>query len=154
MLPYLAASGNNLNVKCTKLYLQSMTDLLTDHPDVYRDFLSGLHVTRRSDRFWAGLSIDLVIEQVLMRSLKTSGGLTRGRGLTEQQRLIWLLSMSVCAEANHIMQDLTGVQFNYGKQNKDMSKTRQTRHMKDTVTILSGLATHNPQNLPPTAAAA
>jgi len=62
--------------------------------------------------------------------------------------------MPACAEANHIMQELTGVHFNSGKQNKDMSKTRQTRHMKDTVTILSGLATHNPQNLPPTAAAA
>ena len=124
-----------------------MTDLRTDQPDVYRDFLSGLHVARRSDRFWAGLSIDLVIEHVLMRSLKTSGGLTRGRGLTEQQRLIWLLSMPACAKTNHIMQELTGVQFNSGEPNKDMSKARQTRDMKDTVTILSGLATHNPFSL-------
>ena len=82
-----------------------------------------------------------------MRSLKTSGGLTRGRGLTEQQCLIWLLSMPACAETNHIMQELTGVQFNSGEQNKDMSKARQTRDMKDTVTILSGLATHNPFSL-------
>lgn len=63
------------------------------NPDVYRAFTSGLHVARRSDWFWAGLSIDLVIEQVFMRSLKTGGGLTTGRGLTEQQRLIWLLLM-------------------------------------------------------------
>ena len=147
MLPYLAASGHNLYVKCARLYLQSMTDLRTDHPDVYRDFASGLHVARRSNRFWAGLSIDLVIEQVLMRSLKTCGGLTRGRGLTEQQRLIWLLSMPACAETNHIMQELTGVQFNSGEQNKDMSKARQTRDMKDTVTILRALATHNPFSL-------
>ena len=82
-----------------------------------------------------------------MRSLKTSGGLTRGRRLTEQQRLIWLLSMPVCAETNHIMQELTEVQFNSGEQNKDMSKARQTRDMKDTVTILSGLAAHNPFSL-------
>ena len=147
MLPYLAASGHNLYVKCARLYLQSMTDLRTDHPDVYRDFALGLHVARRSNRFWAGLSIDLVIEQVLMRSLKTCGGLTRGRGLTEQQRLIWLLSMPACAETNHIMQELTGVQFNSGEQNKDMSKARQTRDMKDTVTILKALATHNPFSL-------
>ena len=59
MLPYLAASGHNLYVKCARLYLQSMTDLRTDHPDVYRDFASGLHVARRSNRFWVGLSIDL-----------------------------------------------------------------------------------------------
>ena len=147
ILPYLAASGHNLYVKCARLYLQSMSDLRTDRPDVYRAFTSGLHVARRSDRFWAGLSIDLVIEQVLMRSLKTGGGLTRGRGLTEQQRLIWLLSMPACAETNHIMQELTGVQFNSGEQNKDMSKARQIRDMKDTVTILRALAAHYPFSL-------
>lgn len=36
-----------------------------------------------------GLSY-LVIEQVFMRNIKTSGGLARGRGMTEIQRLIWL----------------------------------------------------------------
>ena len=84
MLPYLAASGHTLYVKCARLYLQTMTDLPNQHPDVYQSFLSGFHVVRRSDRLWAGLPTDLIIEQVLMRSLKTSGGLTRGRGMTEQ----------------------------------------------------------------------
>ena len=82
-----------------------------------------------------------------MRSLKTGGGLTRGRGLTEQQRLIWLLSMPACAEKNHIMREMTGVQFNSGEQNKDMSKARRIRDMKDTVTILRALAVHNPFSL-------
>ena len=66
MLPYFAASGHNLYVKCARLYLQSMSNLRDDHPAVYRDFVSSLHVVRRSDRLWAGLSTDLVIEQVLM----------------------------------------------------------------------------------------
>ena len=101
-----------------------MSNLRDDHPAVYRDFVSGLHVVRRSDRLWAGLSTDLVIEQVLMLSLKTSGGLTRGRGFTEQQRLIWLLSTPACAETNRAMQELTGVKSNSGEQNKDMSKAR------------------------------
>ena len=35
-----------------------------------------------------------------MRSMKTSGGLTRGRGMTEKQLLMWLLAMSACAEVN------------------------------------------------------
>ena len=59
-----------------------------------------------------------------MRSLKTSGGLIRGRGLTEQQRLILLLSMPAYAETNYIMQELTGVQFNSGEQNRDTVFTR------------------------------
>jgi len=62
-------------------YLQFMQSLDTIHPDVYQSFTSGLHVIRRRDRWWAGLPTDLVIEQVLMRSLKTADGLTRGTGI-------------------------------------------------------------------------
>ena len=149
MLPYLAASGHNLYVKCARLYLQSMSSLRDDHPVVYRDFVSGFHVVRRSDRLWAALSTDLVIEQVLLRSLKTSGGLTRGRGFTEQQRLIWLLSMSACPETNRAMQELTGVKSNSGEQNKDMSKARQKRDAKDTLVILTTFADRDPFSADP-----
>ena len=62
-----------------------------EHPEVYTSFQDGLHVVRRSDRYWAGLSTDsLAIEQVLIRSVKTRGGLTRGRGMSESQRLLCL----------------------------------------------------------------
>lgn len=121
-----------------------MSNLRDDHPTVYRDFVSGLHVVRRSDRLWAGLSTDLVIEQVLMRSLKTSGGLTGGRGFTEQQRLIWLLSMPACAETNRAMQELAGVKSNSGERNKDMYKARQKRDAKDTLVILTTFEDRDP----------
>ena len=149
MLPYLAASGHNLYVKCGHLYLQSMSNLQKEHPEVYRKFIAGFHVVRRSDREWPGSSTDLVIEQVLMPSLKTSGGLTRERAMTEQQRLIWLLSMPACAETNRLMQELTGVQYNSGEQNKDMTKARQKRDMKDTLEILTTLIDRNPFALDP-----
>ena len=144
MLPYLAASGHNLYVKCARLYLQSMSNLRDHHPAVYRDIVSGLHVVRRSDRLWAGLSTNLVIEQVLMRSLKTSGGLTRGRGFTEQQRLIWLLSMPACAETNRAMQELTGVKSNSGEQNKDMCKARQKRDANYSLVTLATFEDRDP----------
>ena len=76
MLPYLTASGHNLYTKSTRVYLQQMANLKEEHPDVHQRFEDGLHVIRRSDRLWAGLSSDLIIDQVLMRSMKTSGGLT------------------------------------------------------------------------------
>ena len=76
MLPYLAASGHNHYTKSAWVYLQRMSQLEEQHPDIYQQFQEGLHVVRRSDRLWAGLSTDLLIEQVLMRSMKTSGGLT------------------------------------------------------------------------------
>ena len=85
MLFYLAAAGHNLNTKSVRLYLQSMSSLEADHPDVYRKFETGFHVVRRSNRLWAGLSTVLVLERVLMRSLKTNCGLKKGCRVTERQ---------------------------------------------------------------------
>ena len=67
MLPYLTACGHNHYTKSAWIYLQ-----------LYQHFREGLHVVRRSYRYWAGLSSDFIIEQVLTRSLTTSGGLIRG----------------------------------------------------------------------------
>ena len=88
MLPYLAASGHNLYTKSVYLYLQDMTKLQDLHPEVHTYFLQGHQVVCRSNRFWAGLSLDLAIEHILMKSVKTTGGLTRGRGMSEVQRLV------------------------------------------------------------------
>ena len=64
-----------------------MLRLPIDHPDVQKHFEEGLHVIHRSNEFWSGLSPELAIKQVLMRSLKTNGGLTRGSGFEEQRDL-------------------------------------------------------------------
>ena len=81
-LPYFASSGHYLYLKSAYLYLQCMHELPDTNPSVYAKFTQGYHVVRRSDAFWAGLPTDLVIEQELMRSVKSVGGLTRGRGMT------------------------------------------------------------------------
>ena len=59
MLPYLAAAGHNHYTKSDSLYLQSMLQLNENNPDVFRAFVNGNHATRRSDRYWAGISTDL-----------------------------------------------------------------------------------------------
>ena len=68
-----------------------MLDLENTHNKVFMHFNNGGFITR-SERYWAGLPNDLVIENVLMQSLKTTGGLTRGSGTSDFQRAIWLLS--------------------------------------------------------------
>ena len=40
-----------------------------------------------------GLTSDLMIELVLMKSIKTSGGLSRGREMDEVNPLIWIMPM-------------------------------------------------------------
>ena len=76
--------------------------------------------------------------------METSGGLTRGRGMTEQRRLVWVLSIPVCAEVNKAMQGLTGVNYSTSEQNKDMTKSRQARDWKDTHTILRYFQENSP----------
>ena len=121
-----------------------MKKLQKDESPVYTPFKNGFHVIRRSDRFWAGLSSDLVIESVLMRSLKATGGLTRGRGMSETQRLVWLLSMPITAEVNNAMQQLTEVDYTTSEQHKDMSDSRIKRDMKDTKTVLEFMGARDP----------
>lgn len=89
MLLYLAASGHNLYLKSVHIYLQKMSKLQDQNPEVYNHFSEGLHVVWRSGRPGEGLSTDLVIEQCLMSNIKTIRGLTQGRGLIENQRLVW-----------------------------------------------------------------
>ncbi|KAK7109451.1 hypothetical protein V1264_013491 [Littorina saxatilis] len=127
----------------SRLVPKQMMHLSETHPDVYRDFMAGHHVIRRSQRFWAGLSCDLTIEQTLMCSLKSSGGLTRGRGMGELQRLVWLLSMPSCAAVNQWM-----VSFTHGDSNtehhKDLTEARQRKDDKDTSTIVTYVLQRNP----------
>ena len=132
------------------MYLQKMDALQDTHPDVYNSFENGLHVLRRSDRYWSGLSTDLVIEQALMRSVKTSGGLTRGKGMSEIQRTVWVLSMPARAEVNFAMQDLTGVRYHTSEQHREMSQARQQRDVRETSEILSFLTMHDPFSGDPT----
>ena len=144
MLPYLAASGRNLYTKSVHVYLQQMQDLPKSHPHIDRLFQSGHHVIRRTDRFWAGLSTDLVIEQVLMRSLKSTGGLTRGRGMTENQRVQWLLSLPQCAETNEAMQKLTDVNYATSDQHKELGHSRKDQDDKDVKTFFDFLLERSP----------
>ena len=145
MMPFMAASGHNLYVKSLSIYLQKMHQLEKTHPQVYERFQDdGLQVVRRSNEYWAGLSPDLVIEQALMRSMKTTGGLTRGRGMTETQRAVWVLSNPATSEINAAMQELTRVNYETSAQHKDLSSSRQLKDTADTIKILSFLESFNP----------
>ena len=79
-----------------------------------------------------------------MRALKTRGGLVRGRGFTETQHLIWVLSSPACAEVNSAMQDFTGEIFTTSEQHKETSKARMDKDTSDVQNLLQYLAPRNP----------
>ena len=80
----------------------------------------------------------MLIEQTLVRSLKTSGGLTRGRGTDEIQRLIWIMSMPACSEVNDVIHNLTSVSYTTSDQHKEAGCSRKLkeRDLKDTREII------------------
>ncbi|VDI53446.1 Hypothetical predicted protein [Mytilus galloprovincialis] len=127
MLPYFTASGHNLYAKSAWIYLNQMECLKDKNAEVAALFEAGYHVIRRTDQYWAGISSDLAIEQALMRSIKTTGGLTRGRGMSESQRALWILSMPDCAEINSAMMSFTGTKFYSSDQHKEDGVSRQKK---------------------------
>ena len=68
-----------------------MKYLEKQNPKVFHEVLNGFHVIRRTNQYWAGLGPDLVIEQTLMRSLKSTGGLIHGSVMTEHQNICWTM---------------------------------------------------------------
>lgn len=126
---YLMALGRTINhftaiahinyVKSLRHHLQQMLDLHHLHPWLYTQFAEGrLHTISRSDRYWAVLWGDLIIELVMIRSLKNNCWLTRGRGVNESARQFWLGSMHRCADIHNAMSELTGA---YNRQTSSMS---------------------------------
>ena len=145
MLNLFAATGHIHYAKSARLHLQEMRELKTKHPFVYKCFKEkGYHTVRRSDKYWAGLWTDLTIEQVLMRSIKSRGGLTRGRGITESVRAIWLGSMHRRSAVHDAMSSLSQVFRSGGEQHVELGKSRRERDAKDLHIFTSFLESHNP----------
>lgn len=109
MIDLFAATAHIHYAKSARLHLQTMLDLQETDPWVHEQFSKGFHTIRRSDKFWAGMYVvRLIIEQVMMRSIKSSGGLTRGRGSSESARQLWFGSIHRSADIHNAMAKLTG----------------------------------------------
>ena len=143
-MPIFAAAGHYNYLKSAYFYVQEMGQLHINHPDVFRKFEKGFHVIRRSSQLWAGLSSDLVIETTLMRSLKTTGGMTRGSGMSEKQRALWTMSRPITSEYNNAMQEFTNLSYKTSEQHKDLTEARMKRDAADLEKISSKLVVWSP----------
>ena len=130
-IPIFAAAGHYNYLKSAYFYLQDMTQLDINHPDVFRKFENGFHVIRHSNQSWAGLSSDLVIETTLMRSLNTTGGMTHGSGMSERQIALWTMSRPITSEYNVAMQEFTNLSYTTNEQHKESTEARKKRDAVD-----------------------
>ena len=94
MLNLYAATGHHNYAKSARLYLQMMNNLSLDYPWLYNQYTQhGFHSVWRTDKAWAGLWTDLIIEQTMMRSVKSIGGLTLG---VEWMRVSGIYGLHLC----------------------------------------------------------
>ena len=143
-LTVFAAAGHLNYLPPAHYFLQQMSNLEEKHPDVYRKFFDGFHIVRRSNQCWAGISSDLVIEQTLMKSLKSTGGLTRGSGMTADMRNLWTSSAPLTSEYNIAMHDFTNLTYTTSPQHKDSTEARIKRDASDLEKIRIKLAACSP----------
>ena len=99
---------------------------------------------RRSDKYWAGLWSDLIIEQCLMRSLKSRGGVTRGRGITDSVKLLWVSSMRRCAGIHDAMGNLTQQRHRSSEQHVELGSSRIKRDNSDLKRLIDWFDAHEP----------
>ncbi len=81
---------------------------------------------------------------MIHESIKTTEGLTRGRGFAETQRLLWVLSKPACAEIRCSLQQLTDINYGISEQHKEAMSVRVARDVKDTQEVLQYLTDRSP----------
>lgn len=143
MIPFFHASGHLQYSKCAHLYLQDMRALPTAHPSHYQEFAHSSYFTvARSDSPGSGNWSDMTIEQVLMRAMKTHGGLTSGRGITDSVLAKWIGGASVSIIICSALEDFAGLQFSTGEQHVEYRTSRQTKNAEDTKKLFDWLTQH------------
>ena len=146
MLPFFHAAGHFNYALSAHLYLQDMNDLESKMGfRDYHNFVSnGYFTIRRSDKFWSGIWSDMTIEQTLMRSMKSNGGLTRGRGLTDSVLTKWILGMPIMQKVSETIEDFVGVASSSTEQHIDARPTRQARDNADVQKLQQWFQNHEP----------
>ena len=79
-----------------------------------------------------------------MGTMKSTGGLTRGRGIDESQCTQWVFALAACSSINGAMHDLTGIDGSTSEQHKECTTASQTRDDRDIRTLHDYLRHRSP----------
>ena len=79
-----------------------------------------------------------------MRSIKSRGGLTRGRGITESVRLQWIFSMHKCSGIHDAMTTVTDLKTRASEQHIKLGRSRYKHDFQVLVKIQEWFDQHEP----------
>ena len=141
MCPILAAAGHDKYVLAIRKYLQDLANLCPCLNKKYKE--GGFTICRNDKLFWSGTFTDQVIEQTLMRSGKSQGGLINITHNNAARRK-WLLSSHIEA-----LRDLTGVTTGtWSEQHRDVQASRRKENSKHLHCFIDLFDIHNPFKSP------
>ena len=146
MIPFFHAAGHLAYAKSARLYLQQMKQLQHLMTESEYDLFTtkGFFTIRRMDHFWSGNFTDQTIEQNLMRLLKSSGGMTHGRGITASSLTKWIHALPKCVPICHSLENFANVHLASSEQHKDLRSSCEIRDHTDYETFLKWLQAHSP----------
>lgn len=133
--------------KSAHLYIPDMSQPKEkiDSEEEYQKYVNKSFFTiRRSEKYFSGVSSDMIIEQTLMRSIHSIGGLTQGRGITESVAISWLNTLTYAAYINDDLEEFCRVKMGFSKQHTDFRNSHRERDAKDLATLLNWFADHPP----------
>jgi len=79
-----------------------------------------------------------------MRSIKTVGGLTPGRGLTDNAFAKWISSMPQCSVISDSLEKFSGITPTFSEQHKELRDSRIDRDKYDMKKIVDWFSDHSP----------
>lgn len=146
MLPFFHAAGHLPYAKSAHLYVQKMTDIQSQL--TAREFelftSKGLFTVRRGKKLWSGTWTDMCIEQSLMRPMKSVGGLTHGRGITESTLQKWIHGTPYFLKVHEAIEDFLGTAVTFSEQHVEIRESRKKRDKADSEKFTEWLKAHNP----------
>ena len=110
---------------------------------MYKHFAEGRHTVKRSLSKLSAVWTDLCIEQELMRSAKTQGGLI-GREMSESSQNLWTLTVNSTALIYEAITHLTNTKTLEYYENKELGTARIKKDCEDRDAICKWLEIRNP----------
>ena len=146
MIPLFHAAGHLAYAKSARLYVQEMDNLENKmSADQYQKFTEkGYFSIHRTEHSWGGNFSDQTIEQDLMRLLKTAGGMSHGRGITDSSLSKWVHSLPYCIPICDALETFTGVHTLASEQHKDLRISSTIKDSRDCNIFANWLADHSP----------
>ena len=118
-----------------------MDKLFTNFLWLYNLFQQCHDTIRRSDKFCAGTWKDLAIEQFLMRSVKSGGGITRGCTMIESVLMLGVLQGRKSAEVHEATAEISGLKYRTSKQHVELGTSRKSNSFIDLMKTIHWLPT-------------